>query len=656
MTTNQPAPRLPFFHRTAVKVVAVVLCSLFMLSSLFSIISVVLLAEFGFYTGTFDQTQEEIYLHFGKEQAEQTLYNSYYSVMDSDQLSPEKMREYDARLTHSLLEYYGQKNVLVTFLDHEGEVIISNYNGEEIQFEGESTWLFYDGVGESAERTVRFVIPVQKEGAGIFYILDLWLSQVYEHRFSMIVLGILSCILAVSLFVLLLCAAGRHLGQSEARLNTFDRLPADLMITLYGGYAYLLARLINRITTYWEAAWIVPGLLVILLSAPLVVLFFMSFSTRCKCGTLIKNTLCFYILSALWRAVRWFWRHALCPLGRTVHQIVAGIPLVWKTALVLTSLALIEFLTLMFVADRTWLIILWVVETVLITSVVLFLALAWHRLQEGSRSLAEGNLHHKVDTARLPSDFKRHAEDLNNISEGISRAVEERMKSEHFRTELITNVSHDIKTPLTTIISYVNLLGQEPYTSEAAQKYLATLERQSTRLKKLMEDLLEVSKATTGNLTVHPAPCELEVMLSQALGEYEERMKAAELLPVLHIASPSPVIMADGRLLWRVFDNLLSNAVKYAMPGTRVYLDLKEENGLATLMVRNISKNELNVPADELLERFVRGDRSRHTEGSGLGLSIAHSLTELMGGELALEIDGDLFKVMVKFPVYQAKE
>ena len=652
MTTTQSAPRPPFTHRTIVKVLAVVLCSLFILTSLFSIVSVVLLAQFGFYTGTFDQTQEEIYLHFGKDRAEQTLYNSYYSVMDSDQLSPEKMREYDARLTHNLLEYYGQKNVLVTILDHEGQAIISTYNGEEIQFEGRSTWLFYDGAGESAERTVHFVIPVEKESAGIFYILDVWLSQVYDHRFSMIAVGFLSCVMAVSLFVLLLCAAGHHPAHARPRLNTFDRLPTDLMLALYGIYAYLLSLVATRITTYWEAAWIVPGFLIILISAPLLVLFFMSFSTRCKCGTLIKNTICYYVLVTIWRGLRWLWLHALCPLGRTIHHIVAGIPLVWKTAVVLISLALVEFLTLMLIQNRTWLILLWAVETVLITCSVLFLAQAWHRLQEGSRSLAEGNLHHKVDTARLPADFKRHAEDLNSIREGISRAVEERMKSEHFRTELITNVSHDIKTPLTTIISYVNLLAGEPYTREAAQKYLATLERQSTRLKKLMEDLLEVSKATTGNLTVHPAPCELEVMLSQALGEYEERMQAAQLIPVLHIASPSPVIMADGRLLWRVFDNLLSNAVKYAMPGTRVYLDLMQENGLATLMVRNISKNELNVPAEELLERFVRGDRSRHTEGSGLGLSIAHSLTELMGGELSLEIDGDLFKVMVKFPVY----
>ncbi|MBQ7398429.1 MAG: sensor histidine kinase, partial [Clostridia bacterium] len=283
------------------------------------------------------------------------------------------------------------------------------------------------------------------------------------------------------------------------------------------------------------------------------------------------------------------------------------------------------------------------------------MALIMRRLQAGGQALAKGDLQYKIDESHMPSDFKEHARDLNSISEGMSRAVEERMKSEHFRTELISNVSHDIKTPLTTIISYINLLQQEKFESEAAGKYLATLDRQSTRLKKLMEDLLEISKASTGNMSIVPAPCELEVLLSQALGEYEERMAKADLIPVLHIASPSPVILADGQLLWRVFDNLLSNAVKYAMPGTRVYLDLTQEEGYATLLFRNISKEELNVPAADLLERFVRGDRSRHSEGSGLGLSIAQSLTELMGGELSLDIDGDLFKVSLRFPLYVEK-
>jgi signal transduction histidine kinase len=253
----------------------------------------------------------------------------------------------------------------------------------------------------------------------------------------------------------------------------------------------------------------------------------------------------------------------------------------------------------------------------------------------------------------MVGDFRAHAQHLNNISQGMSHAVEERMRSEHFRTELISNVSHDIKTPLTTIISYINLLQHEKFEGEAAQKYLDTLDRQSIRLKKLMEDLLEVSKASTGNLNIVPTACELDVFLSQALGEYEDRMEKANLIPVVHMADESCVIMADGQLLWRVFDNLLSNVVKYAAPDTRVYLDLTQQNGRATLLFRNISKEELNVPAKDLLERFVRGDRCRHTEGSGLGLSIAQSLTELMGGELSLDIDGDLFKVSLSFPLYE---
>jgi signal transduction histidine kinase len=328
---------------------------------------------------------------------------------------------------------------------------------------------------------------------------------------------------------------------------------------------------------------------------------------------------------------------------------------VWKTALILFVIAFIEFFALWFIPTRTGLLIGWLIETLVLAGSVLAAALYMKRLQAGGQALARGDLQYKVDEDHLPGDFKRHARDLNSISDGMSRAVEERMKSEHFRTELISNVSHDIKTPLTTIISYINLLQQEQFESEAAAKYLATLDRQSTRLKKLMEDLLEISKASTGNIAIVSAPCELEVLLEQALGEYEERMQAASLVPVLHITPPSPVILADGQLLWRVFDNLLSNAVKYAMPGTRVYLDLSTENGYATLLFRNISKEELNIPATDLLERFVRGDRSRHTEGSGLGLSIAQSLTELMGGELALEIDGDLFKVTLKFPLYEQK-
>lgn len=283
--------------------------------------------------------------------------------------------------------------------------------------------------------------------------------------------------------------------------------------------------------------------------------------------------------------------------------------------------------------------------------------LAWvlsqlSRLIEGAKHLSEGDLSYKIDTAHLHGPFRRNADMLNRISRGCAVEVERRMKSEHLKTELLTNVSHDIKTPLTSIINYVDLLKKTDLQPKEAREYADVLERQSNRLKKLLEDLIEASKASTGNITVELAPTDAAELLRQAVGEYSERLTAQSLETVLRIGGESCTITADGRLLWRVFDNLLGNVVKYAMPGTRVYLDLTEQGGQSSIVVKNISREALNIDTDELMERFVRGDASRATEGSGLGLSIARSLTECMGGRFELSVDGDLFKVTLRFPIH----
>lgn len=286
--------------------------------------------------------------------------------------------------------------------------------------------------------------------------------------------------------------------------------------------------------------------------------------------------------------------------------------------------------------------------------------LAWvlsqlSRLIEGAKRLSEGDLSYKIDTTRLYAPFRRNADMLNRISSGCAVEVERRMKSEHLKTELLTNVSHDIKTPLTSIINYVDLLKKTDPQPKEAREYADVLERQSNRLKKLLEDLIEASKASTGNITVELAPTDAAELLRQAVGEYSERLTAQSLETVLRIGGESCTITADGRLLWRVFDNLLGNVVKYAMPGTRVYFDLTEQGGQSSIVVKNISREALNIDTDELMERFVRGDASRATEGSGLGLSIARSLTECMGGRFELSVDGDLFKVTLRFPIHPHK-
>ena len=231
----------------------------------------------------------------------------------------------------------------------------------------------------------------------------------------------------------------------------------------------------------------------------------------------------------------------------------------------------------------------------------------------------------------------------------MQSAVNEKLKSERMRTELITNVSHDIKTPLTSIINYVDLIKKEKPENEKIKEYIGVLDRQSVRLKKLIEDLVEASKASTGNLTVNLAECEAGVLLSQTVGEFDERLRDAGLTPVLNMPEEPIKIMADGRRLWRVFENLMSNICKYSLSGTRAYMELYQSDGKAYIVFKNISKCELNISSDELTERFVRGDTSRNTEGSGLGLSIAKSLTELQKGEMRIETDGDLFKATLIF-------
>jgi len=229
--------------------------------------------------------------------------------------------------------------------------------------------------------------------------------------------------------------------------------------------------------------------------------------------------------------------------------------------------------------------------------------------------------------------------------------VEARLQSERLKTELITNVSHDIKTPLTSIVNYVDLLSKTDITDPTALEYVAVLERQAQRLRKLTEDLVEASKAATGNISVHLAPTDLNVLLSQVCGEYEQRLAEKNLQTVFTPAAGSPHILSDGQLLWRVLDNLMGNVCKYAMPGTRVYITAEEEDGRAGLSIKNISLYPITVTGQELTERFVRGDSSRSTEGSGLGLSIAASLTELQQGTFAIHVDGDLFKAQLTFGV-----
>ena len=466
-------------------------------------------------------------------------------------------------------------------------------------------------------------------------------NTLYRERY--VLCGITAGLLipALILLVLLCCTVGRVNGKDEAVLNPIHRIPGEIaLIPIVLGVALGLSGLDSSFS-YYPTALIGLGFSAAI-CAPFLVYFFTTLCARIKTHTLLHNTLC----ARLWKLIRKAGKSATT----AGTAFFLHLPLIWKVMGAYLVLCILELIGLgLFFWGDGILYFLWAMEKLLLGGVIAYVCMSFLRLKSGAERISAGDYNTKVPTDHLVLEFKSTADTLNHIQDGINTAVESRMRSERLKTELITNVSHDLKTPLTSIVSYVDLLKQEPAGSPAAEEYLQVLDRQSARLKKLIEDLVEASKASTGNITVHAAPLDFSMMLGQALGEYNERLEKAGLTPVAKLPEAPVMISADGRLLWRILDNLLGNAVKYAMPGTRLYVTLTADTH-AIVTFRNISREPLDVTPEELMERFVRGDSSRHTEGSGLGLSIAQSLAESMGGEFLLSVDGDLFKAAVVFP------
>ncbi len=334
----------------------------------------------------------------------------------------------------------------------------------------------------------------------------------------------------------------------------------------------------------------------------------------------------------------------LSRFGRTTEKTFSRLPLMWQWLLV--GMVLVLWLLVAVAGHMEGMMALWCCCAL---AVVLYGANCFGSLLEGVKHMRSGDLETKVDEKYLIGAFREFAGELNGLADVAMVAAQKQLKSERMKTELITNVSHDIKTPLTSIINYVDLL-QMPHTPEQERMYLEVLSRQSQRMKKLIEDLMEMSKASTGNIQMEIGQIDAVEAVSQALGEFSDKLTAAGLTPVFHQGSEQVLLLADGRLLWRAMSNVLSNAVKYALPGTRLYVDVNAVEDKAVISFKNISGAQLNISAEELMERFVRGDSSRNTEGSGLGLNIAKSLMELQKGQLQLLVDGDLFKVTLIFP------
>lgn len=513
------------------------------------------------------------------------------------------------------------------------------------------------------------------------------LTQVWSCRNSLFFIMGACLLLFAVLAVYLCCAAGRKPGSEEVHAAGFNCIPLDIYLA---GGGLIIFGLFMVIVQFNDAAGLFTQNIQTLCAGMLMAgyamsLIFVGFCFACAAqfktpgGYWWRNSVCWRCLDLLVKCVkgcfsgcgwllrklpkaaavfwdfllmlltplRWLWtqiKKTCAKIGKSVNRVYSMMPLTWQWLLTGFIMVMLLFAAL---AGRSEMMV--VLSLCACVAVVLYGAYCFGILLESAKRMGKGDLDTKVDDKYLTGAFKSFAGDLNDLAGVAVVAAQKQLKSERMKTELITNVSHDIKTPLTSIINYVDLL-QKPHTPEEEKTYLEVLNRQSQRLKKLIEDLMEMSKASTGNLTADITKLDAVESVNQALGEFADKLEKAQLTPVFRHPEESVAMMADGRLAWRVLSNLLSNTVKYALPGTRVYIDVMALEGKVIISLKNISRDELNVDADELMERFVRGDDSRNTEGSGLGLNIAKTLMELQKGQLQLLVDGDLFKVTLIFP------
>ena len=584
-------------------------------------------------------------------------------------------------------EFPVSEGVTSKFLDREEiqkqlmEKYQTEYPDEELQIPSfwvsDDTSIFYVIQEQPTKQDYTVVFHIANSGLGGTQADRLWslADAVWRHELEVSVALGVCLVLFAALAVYLCMAAGRKPGSEEIRPGGLNCIPLDIYLAAVvlgaAGYVFCASEGLG----YFIQQSMLTFLSIYGYGLYAWCLLFVGFCFACAAQFKTPN---FYwwrrsVTGLCWRIAVWCWHFGWKCLGwayRILWTVTIGlVGWAWKTIKKFFSwlIGWVRKLYGLLPLSWQWLVggllvggctfpgLLWDSSLLLFISfaialaVVIYSANVYATLLEAAKRMRGGDLDIKVDEKLMIGGFKDMAQELNGLSDVVMVAAQKQMRSERMRTELITNVSHDIKTPLTSIINYVDLL-QKPHSPEDAQTYLEVLSRQSNRMKRLIDDLIELSKASTGNITVNLTTMDAVETVNQALGEFTDKLEAAHLMPVFRAPKEPLYIHADGRLAWRAMSNLLSNAAKYAQPDTRLYVDMVAVDGKVCISFKNISRDSLNISADELMERFVRGEASRSQEGSGLGLNIAKSMMELQHGALELLVDGDLFKATLIFP------
>ena len=468
------------------------------------------------------------------------------------------------------------------------------------------------------------------------------LEQVYEFALQNQKLPIYALPISLAILLLvviyLICSIGHEKGKDEISLNVIDDIPYEIVIIVFMSLLTIFVALAIQITNISNYIMLVIGCLVYVICYIICAIMAVTTIKRIKARKFFKSFLIYHIY-------KWI-KEKFKKISLVIETKIDTKGIFWYYwGFVLISVILASF----FYSGFAILILIafWIWSYYKIKKYIA----NQEEIRDALEDIYNGKKEVYVNDSELKGILKQMAIYVNDISGGFSNAIEQSLKSEKLKTELITNVSHDIKTPLTSIINYVDLLKKENIQDEKIKEYIEILDKKSQRLKKLTEDLVEASKASSGNVQLNIENIKIKELINQTIGEFRDKFEEKGLIIETNMPEKELSIKADNRYIYRIIENLFSNITKYALENSRVYIDVIEQNSRVKISIKNISKEKLNISADELMQRFVRGDKSRYTEGSGLGLSIAKSLTELQNGKFEIKIDGDLFKVDMEWHI-----
>ncbi len=618
-----------------------------------SVLGIIYLNEYGFYQkGDDGKTAKSVAVQLYSLEDIDQVQDYYKCVTDNSD-------EY--RLNYYKTKYSPEKsNFIFTIEDEDGTVLFSNFDTmtEHLKFDAEYTgsagFYFYGEEGKIIPLRINYRIHDDHNSANDKYnSAFMWIELANSLKYALFIFCVLAIVVIIMLLSVMTVNAGITEEGGEVKPGFIDRIPLDLWI-IFISFILFVCWVVIGLTAAGNVGMVLNNVVIMISFAVFIVilqLFLSTLSVRVKLGKFYKNTIVYFI-----------YRKFKTMLPRKVHRtlremsifkkIILGISIyiIIEAAIMLTT-SYFVFVSNMFDKNSVFgvFLVIWGTTRLILIPIIAMIAINLHYVKEEGQRLAQGVLGDEISSKLTVSAIRAHGKNLDLIRKEITKSMEQEIRSEKLKSELITNVSHDLKTPLTSIINYTELLKGDSLSDAERKNYISILSNHTDRLASLLNDLIEASQITSGNIDVVLEKTSLNIILAQTIDEFSYKLEQSELLPRVETPEEDVYIMGDGKWLWRTLSNLMNNACKYAVAGTDLLMKIQKSKGKAVLNLTNQYGAELNLDEADLLERFVRGDGSRHTEGNGLGLSIAKSLTEIQGGKMILSAADNIFSVTLEF-------